>query len=160
MRILVRLAFILSILSMPLSGCMETGAQREVDRIQTQNAAAGADGEACLQAAFDKSQYTGIVKKGGFNFSTFSLQMLNDPSFPTKDEIKSLYAIYADIQDCRQLVLGGSGKAHQMYCSHLSKASPIQIVYGQSSPREKCLGANSMKEEKHFAKKGNAKLLK
>jgi hypothetical protein len=96
---------------------METGAQREAARIRAENVTAGADSKACLQAAFDKPEYANIEKKSSFNAErlNFTLQMLSDPSLPTKDEIKSLYAVYSDMQECRQLILSGSAKAHQLY---------------------------------------------
>jgi hypothetical protein len=38
--------------------------------------------------------------------------MLTDETRPTKDEIKSIYALYGDVQTCRSLVLAGLSKAH------------------------------------------------
>src|ERR1700750_1569930 len=38
--------------------------------------------------------------------------MLNDETRPSKEEIKQVYALYSDMQDCRKLVLDGASKTH------------------------------------------------
>jgi hypothetical protein len=44
----------------------------------------------------------------------FPLQMLTDEARPTKGEIKSIYGLYGDIQNCRQMVLADISKAHPL----------------------------------------------
>jgi PBP1b-binding outer membrane lipoprotein LpoB len=97
-----------------LGGCMETAAQRENARMQTESGNALATGKECLQSAFDKPDYSGIKQKSYFSAvdQNWPLPMLNDPTLPSKEQIKQLYAIYADIQECRKIILDGAGKTH------------------------------------------------
>jgi hypothetical protein len=96
---------------------METGAQREATRIQQESSSTADQGKACLAAASQKPEYAHLMTKtyyGNENPPNFPLRMLNDEARPTKQEIKSIYALYADVQNCRQLVLTGVSKAHPL----------------------------------------------
>lgn len=42
------------------------------------------------------------------------LEMLTDPSKPTKDEIKDLYRLHNDVQQCRKVLLDGMAKYHPL----------------------------------------------
>jgi hypothetical protein len=93
---------------------METAAQIEGARIQKEASTSGANGKECLRSAFAKPQYAEIKTKTYFSVEDrdWPLQTLNDDSLPTKGQIKQLYALYADIQTCRKIILDGANKIH------------------------------------------------
>jgi hypothetical protein len=97
-----------------LTGCMETTAQHENVRMQSETNNANTAAKECLQATFDKPEYVNLRQHTYFSATdqSWPLQMLNDPTVPTKEQIKQIYAIYADIQECRKIILDGAGKTH------------------------------------------------
>jgi hypothetical protein len=57
-----------------------------------------------------------------FADTKFPLQMLNDKTSPTKQEIALLYDIYGEMQDCRKIALDGVAKMHSLYLLTLVEA--------------------------------------
>ena len=99
-----------------LVGCMETGAQTEVSRMKSELSNANAASKECLDSAFEKPQYSSIRAKSYFSTTNQSwpLPMLNDETLPSKEQIKQLYALYSDIQECRKIILDGASKTHPL----------------------------------------------
>jgi hypothetical protein len=94
-----------------LCGC-STGAQRELARMQTVQADSAAAYNQCADPVFQNPEYSGITKKTHLstNDPNFPLEMLNDTTLPSKEQTKNIYAIYGDIQPCRQIILDAASK--------------------------------------------------
>jgi hypothetical protein len=104
-------------ISLLTTACFETGAQREAARIQTESKSTSEEGKGCIDAAIAKPEYAHLLTKSHYSNSdptNFPLQMLTDETRPTKDEIKTIYVLYGDVQACRSLVLAGLTKAHPL----------------------------------------------
>jgi hypothetical protein len=111
-----RATFILVLYGVALVGCMETGAQTELTRMKSELANANAGSKECLDDAYAKPEYSSIRAKSYFSTTdqNWPLPMLNDDSLPSKEQIKQLYAIYSDIQECRKVILDGASKTHPL----------------------------------------------
>jgi hypothetical protein len=95
---------------------METAAQREQVRLRTEASNTNASGKECIEAATAKPAYSGIMRKTYLSTAdqNWPLAMLNDATLPTKEEIKQIYALYSDIQECRTIILDGANKTHPL----------------------------------------------
>jgi len=103
-----------SLCSLAVVGCMETGAQVELARMNNEATTANASGTACLNAVFARPEYSSITTKSYFSTTdqTWPLAMLNDETRPSKEQIKQIYAFYSDVQECRKIILDGASKTH------------------------------------------------
>ena len=96
-----------------VAGC--TGAQMESSRMQKVAAETYTTGRDCLQRIIDNPEYENIKTKTYLGFDNqFPLQMLTDTSRPTKEDIKLLYKIYGETQECRKMMLDGAAKTHPL----------------------------------------------
>jgi hypothetical protein len=102
--------FILSL----LSSC--TGAQIEANRMEKIANATASSFDACAAQIADNAEYENLKKKTSVTapLQEMPLQMLSDNSLPTKDEIKLLYKLHSDRQECRKIVLDGASKHHPL----------------------------------------------
>ena len=74
-----------------------------------------ATGRDCSQKIIENPEYQNIKTKIYLGpDDQFPLQMLTDTSRPTKEDIKVLYKIYGDTQDCRKIILDGAAKTHPL----------------------------------------------
>jgi hypothetical protein len=101
------------VLLLSLAGC-STAAQREAARIQSVGADAKTASDACFENVANNADYAPLKSKTALNSPQYSLQMLNDKTSPSKQEISLLYRVYEDNQECRKIVLDGASKMHPL----------------------------------------------
>jgi hypothetical protein len=68
-----------------------------------------------FQKTAENPEYKNIKTKLYFGLDNQPpLQKLTDTSRPTKEEIKLLYRVYGDVQECRKILLDGAAKMHPL----------------------------------------------
>jgi hypothetical protein len=95
---------------------METAAQHEQVRMQTEQNNSAVTQKECVDAVAANPMYAVIASKIHISSTdqNFPLETLNDTALPTREEIKKIYLIYGDIQQCRQITLDAATKTHPL----------------------------------------------
>lgn len=109
----VFVSLIVCVLIIPIVGC-STAAQREEARMVTVITDSVASARTCLEAIADNPEYSSLKSKTimDANARSVPLQMRNDKTFPTKQEILLIYNVHGEKQDCRKILLDGASKVH------------------------------------------------
>jgi hypothetical protein len=96
-----------------LAGC--TGAQVESLRMQNATRSVVAASAECMDGILGNPERQDILTKAYLGKDgQIPLAMLTDPRRPTQDDIRQIYRLHGDIQDCRKVALDGAAKVHPL----------------------------------------------
>ena len=95
----------------------------EANRIRKVSTDTAASGRACIAQITEDPKYELLRTKLYLGTDNqYPLEMLTDRSFPTQAEIKQIYGLHNEVQQCRKLILEGAAKIHPLVLANMVEA--------------------------------------
>jgi hypothetical protein len=121
MRIGWRVGLALSLGVALLAGCTQT--QIEATRIKTTTTETIAATDRCAATVAAKPEYRELRAKTLFSKSeSIPPELLSDGRRPSRDDIRTLYRVHGEMQECRRLAVTGATNTHPLILSAMAEA--------------------------------------
>jgi hypothetical protein len=104
-----------------LGGCTQT--QIETTRIKTTTTETVAATDRCAATVAGKPEYRDLKARTLFSKSeSIPPELLSDGRRPSRDEIRALYRVHGEMQECRRLAVTGATNTHPLILSAMAEA--------------------------------------